>query len=1575
MVSSRKRIFSGILRALMVFALGGCQWPNSLVTDTWKVTIGPTDHGVLSADPAQGEEGTPVTLTATPEQGYVLKSGSLKAENADGRELLLEGSGNTYSFAMPGADVRVSAEFEALPDGYHAVHIPFFAHGGITASPASAPAGAAIALTVNAAEGYALKEGSLAVADAEGVSVAVTGEGTAYAFVMPGTEATVAAEFEALGDGVYSVSIAQTRGGTITANPAKAEPETVVILTVTPAEGYRLKEGSLKANGGDLAGSGPTLTFFMPQSHVKVTAEFELLPDGKRAVIIPRFANGSIAADPARAEPGSPVALSISPAGGYALKPESLALAYASGATVILEGSGLAYSFVMPDADVTVAAKFESLEAGIYSISIDKIQNGTINADPPNAAAETPVSLTVTPAPGHLLKAGSVAVNDVALSGSGSAYTFVMPASHVTARAEFEAIVYNITIPETAKGSITADRTGATVGETVSLTVTPGQGCALKAGSLRINGGAAPLGGSGSAYTFAMPASDVTVSAEFEAIGYSIAIAPMSGGSIAADRETAAAGETVALVISPEAGYRIKDGFPRANGGSIGGSGDSRSFAMPQANVTVTAEFEAVLWTIGFAAMTRGSVSADPPAAAAGSAVTLTVTPDPDYGLKAGSLKVNDGAAALSGSGTAYVFAMPLGNVTVSAEFEVLPSGLRTVGIDPAILNGTVEADYAGAEEGTEITLTVAPNQGYALKAGSLKINDGAVAASPSLFSWIFVMPAANVMITAEFEAISYPVVIVSPAHGVVAADKETAIIGETVSLTATPGQGYVLKANSLKVNNSVMAVNSSGAASFRMPAAGVTVTAEFEGISYAIVIGSPAHGAVTANKQTAIIGETVVLTANPDPGYTLKAGTLKANNGGVTVSPSNAAYVFVMPPAEVAIAAEFEPASYTISLASLLHGELAADKQTAVMGETVSLTATPDQGYVLKADSLKVNNGAVSLDDSFSFVMPPANVTVGAEFEAIRYSISIASMTHGSVEADPETASLGASVALRVKPDEGYALKAGTLKANNEEVSGQGFVMPAGAVTVTAEFEAVRYAINAGGLSNGTVSVSVEGETATGATMGQTVVLTPRPDGTAQLAAGSLAATDAGGGAQTLSPGGDGSFSFVMPASGVTVSAEFVIPLTADLAFPAEPNDGFGVTQTGWEGEGATQTWILAAGEEPRVYFAVSKAADQAITIGGTDAEKVEAAIPGETAEGFVVPPLSGALAVYAVDMEDLIFDGDFDQGTPERSFTLTATEAGHSDITYAMRLRPSLDTDATATLYRRAEGRWLRIRNPTLSGANVYYSIGARSSLEGVIRAKAPVRDLETAFAWVCFNAESGTGQNTKPGTTAGYSEYRIFLKADQQIGPIFVRYPEAVNYVSLELYGAGSPGGAERTITRNIQWNGTSFKLYNGSSLASSEGLISIQRNFNDQTHILILGKNVTLSGNNEFTGFSSGLRQMEVSALLEIYFGDLVIMKDHAKITGYNSNYTHDWVPILITTSGATRRSIFYMEGGEISGNTFHNSMGVAFLHGRDSNSFYKTGGVITGNTRDRVVQYDIDVEVDDITVPPPGWPAE
>ena len=74
----------------------------------------------------------------------------------------------------------------------------------------------------------------------------------------------------------------------------------------------------------------------------------------------------------------------------------------------------------------------------------------------------------------------------------------------------------------------------------------------------------------------------------------------------------------------------------------------------------------------------------------------------------------------------------------------------------------------------------------------------------------------------------------------------------------------------------------------------------------------------------------------------------------------------------------------YTVTVKASENGTVTADKAIAVEGETVTLTATPADGYEVEAVTYSYGNETKTITDVdgvYSFTMPAANVEVSAEF------------------------------------------------------------------------------------------------------------------------------------------------------------------------------------------------------------------------------------------------------------------------------------------------------------------------------------------------------------------------------------------------------------------------------------------------------------------------------------------------------------------------------------------------------------------------------------------------------------------
>jgi hypothetical protein len=331
-------VFGTLVIALFFSA---CSNPANPEDPEFTVTIASLTNGNLVAVPLDGPEGTKITLTIIPAAGYRLKEESLKYNDGGSDVSITE-----TSFVLPAADVTVTAEFETIPADNYAVTIASLTNGNLVAVPLDGPEGTKITLTIIPAAGYRLKEESLKYNDGDS-DVSITGT----SFDLPAADVTVTAEFETIPAGNYAVTIAALTNGSVTAAPHYGPEGTTITLTVAPAAGYKLQEGSLKYNDG---GSDVSITgtgFDLPAADVTVTAEFETV---NYAVNIAALTNGSVTAAPDNGLMGTEITLTVTPASGYRLKEGSLKY-NDGGSDVSITGTG----FALPAADVTVTAEFE----------------------------------------------------------------------------------------------------------------------------------------------------------------------------------------------------------------------------------------------------------------------------------------------------------------------------------------------------------------------------------------------------------------------------------------------------------------------------------------------------------------------------------------------------------------------------------------------------------------------------------------------------------------------------------------------------------------------------------------------------------------------------------------------------------------------------------------------------------------------------------------------------------------------------------------------------------------------------------------------------------------------------------------------------------------------------------------------------------------------------------------------------------------------------------------------------------------------------------------------------------------
>ena len=165
----------------------------------------------------------------------------------------------------------------------------------------------------------------------------------------------------------------------------------------------------------------------------------------------------------------------------------------------------------------------------IFDVTIAPYVNGIVTVNTTLAQAGDPITLTITPDAGYRFLSLTVyetgnSANTVTAAISGGICTFAMPAFDVTVEVVFEAIQYAVTVQvDGGGGSVRADKSYASIGETVTLTIAPVAGYELRSIRAFYSGLSAtniPIGGSSTLRSFTMPASNVTVIATFQNPSY-----------------------------------------------------------------------------------------------------------------------------------------------------------------------------------------------------------------------------------------------------------------------------------------------------------------------------------------------------------------------------------------------------------------------------------------------------------------------------------------------------------------------------------------------------------------------------------------------------------------------------------------------------------------------------------------------------------------------------------------------------------------------------------------------------------------------------------------------------------------------------------------------------------------------------------------------------------------------------------------------------------------------------------------------------------------------------------------------
>ncbi|MGN0383051.1 MAG: hypothetical protein ACI4DS_02180, partial [Eubacterium sp.] len=244
----------------------------------------------------------------------------------------------------------------------------------------------------------------------------------------------------------------------------------------------------------------------------------------------------------------------------------------------------------------------------------------------------------------------------------------------------------------------------------------------------------------------------------------------------------------------------------------------------------------------------------------------------------------------------------------------------------------------------------------------------------------------------------------------------------------------------------------------FTMPEAAVTVTATFVPINYNVTVGTVNNGSVSVDRETATVEDTVTVTATPDTGYELN--TVYVNGTAIEGT------TFTVPAADAEVTATFTAIDYTVTVGASTNGTISVDKSVANIGDTITVTATPDTGY--KLDKVYVDGTAI---EGTTFTMPAAAVEVTATFEKEVYNLFVNNSSTYSVAGatvsikvngtQATTASYGDTVAVSITPDTNYEISTFTAKSMKAGSTNLSTTKSTSGKTVTYTFTMPAYQTN----------------------------------------------------------------------------------------------------------------------------------------------------------------------------------------------------------------------------------------------------------------------------------------------------------------------------------------------------------------------------------------------------------------------------------------------------------------------------------------------------------------------------------
>lgn len=530
--------------------------------------------------------------------------------------------------------------------------------------------------------------------------------------------------------------------------------------------------------------------------------------------------------------------------------------------------------------DTYVSVSFGELR----TISVTAGEGGTVDpTDIVTAAEGANIEFDITPDAGYQIASVLVGEDDRTVDVLKNGKLALTVEGDTTVTVTFKkAEKFNISFSVIGSGSVSLDKSQAYYGETVDVTFKPNAGYGLS--QVLVNGADKTADVTADNKLAILVTQDTVIEAVF-AKPYEIAVnvSDDQGGTAVANKETAMAGESVEITITPDAGYQIASVMVGEEDKTADVK-DGKLILTVTGDTEVTVTFEKMEFTVSVHANTGGRVQTNASVAKFGDTVTATITPDAGYGISKVTVNGEDKTAEVQEGKLAFV-------ITQNTTLEVTFAELYDISVEFGE-GGTAVANKETAMAGEDVEINITPDAGYKIASVMVGEEDKTADVKDGKLT---LTVAGNTEVTVTFEKVIYNISVKYGEGGKAEADKAAAAAGETVTVTIAPATGWQLdkvlvndedKTADVADNKLVLTVTEDTVID-------VTFT-EIPPQEFLVSVVAGENGTITPNgESTVTAGDSVKFAINAAVGYVID--TLTVNGEVYSVASGQNAYDFTI--------------------------------------------------------------------------------------------------------------------------------------------------------------------------------------------------------------------------------------------------------------------------------------------------------------------------------------------------------------------------------------------------------------------------------------------------------------------------------------------------------------------------------------------------------------------------------------------------------------------------------------------------------------------------------------------------------